>query len=216
MNLRLGNLIILKRVMENDPKLENKDAYERQLNEALEDKSSKRFRNLLEVGFDKKAKGFLALSYGFEVCMFSNLKVFLAKFGCKLYRDSRTYAADKGGDISTNFGVVYQIKNYYLREETRFAELLDELVMNFSDGRLQEGNVFLIMRDVSNGFKTQLKDRNINCITKASVTELLDKLTYEENRDVLHNIIQEFKRELVSDICRKCREKERGICPYAV
>ena len=108
--------------------------------------------------------------------MFSILKVFLAKFGCKLYRDSRTYAADKGGDISTNFGVVYQVKSYYLREETRFAELLDELMMNFSDGRLQEGNVFLIIRDVSNGFKTQLKDRN-NCITKESVTELLDKLT---------------------------------------
>jgi len=118
LDLRLGNLIILTRIMENDPELENKDVYERQLNEALQDKSSKRFRNFLEVGFDKKAKGFLALSYGFEVCMFSILKVFLAKFGCKLYRDSRTYAADKGGDISTNFGVVYQIKNYYLREET--------------------------------------------------------------------------------------------------
>lgn len=110
LNQKLGNLVILRKIIENDSEIGSEDIHRRQLNEALQDKTSRKFREFLEVGFDRKAKGFLTMSYGFEVCMFSILKVFLAKFGCKLYRDSRTYAADKGGDISTNFGVVYQIK----------------------------------------------------------------------------------------------------------
>jgi len=216
LNLKLGNLVLLRAVLNGDSEIENRANYENCLEEILQDKSSKRLRQFLEVGFDKNAKGFFAMSYGFEICMFSILKVFLAKFGCKLYRDSRTYAADKGGDISTNFGVVYQIKNYYLTDENRFAQLLDELVMNFSDGRIEQGNVFLIVRDVSNGVKDQLMRKNINCITKNGVTELLDKLSYEEKRSVLTNIVQEFKRELISDICRICRKREKAKCPYAV
>jgi len=217
LNLKLGNLIMLKRIIENDyPDIQNMNNYRRYLDEVLHDRSSKRFREFLEVGFDRSSKGFITLSYGFEICMFSILRVFLAKFGCKLYRDTRTYAADKGGDISTNFGVVYQIKNYYLTNEDKFTELLNELLLNFSDGRIQQGNVFLIVKDVSNGVRDQLRAQSINCITKEGVTGLLDKLDYEEKREVLVCLVREFKRELVSDICRTCRRTERESCPYAV
>lgn len=46
----------------------------------------------------------------FEIFLFSILKTHLEKFACKLYRDTRTSAHDKGVDLNTNFGVVYQIK----------------------------------------------------------------------------------------------------------
>lgn len=210
---KLGNLITISRLLEGN--CANKEGMEEQkefLDEVLRDNSSRRFREFLETGFDKSSEGLLAMSYGFEICMFSILKVFLAKFGCRLYRDSKTYAADKGGDISTNFGVVYQIKNYCLTNEDKFTELVDELFLNFSDGRIQQGNVFLIIKDASNGFVDQLKKQSINCITKKSVTDLLDKLDFEEKREVLSSIIREFKRELLSDVCRTCR----SACPHAI
>jgi len=209
---KLGNLITLSKLLEGNY-LDTKgiDEQKKFLDEVLRDNSSRRFREFLETGFDKSSEGLLTMSYGFEICMFSILKVFLAKFGCRLYRDSKTYAADKGGDISTNFGVVYQIKNYCLTNEEKFTELVDELFLNFSDGRIQQGNVFLIIKDASDGFVDQLKKQSINCITKKSITDLLDKLSFEEKQEVLGSIIREFKRELLSDVCRTCR----SICPHA-
>jgi len=209
---KLGNLITLSKLLEGDySDTKGMEEQKRVLDEALRDNSSRRFRELLETGFDRSSDGLLTMSYGFEICMFSILKVFLAKFGCRLYRDSKTYAADKGGDISTNFGVVYQIKNYCLTNEEKFTELVDELFLNFSDGRIQQGNVFLIIKDASNGFVDQLKKQSINCITKKSVTDLLDKLSSEEKQEVLRSIIREFKRELLSDVCRTCR----SVCLHA-
>lgn len=210
---KLGNLITLSELLE--AKYSKEKSMEKQrklLDEALHDTSSRRFREFLETGFDKSSDGLLTMSYGFEICMFSILKVFLAKFGCRLYRDSKTYAADKGGDISTNFGVVYQIKNYCLTNEEKFTDLVDELFLNFSDGRIQQGNVFLIIKDATNGFVDQLKKQSINCITKKSVTDLLDKLSYEEKQEVLCSVVREFKRELLSDVCRTCRND----CSHAI
>jgi hypothetical protein len=217
LNLKLGNLVNLKRLIEpSHGDIKSIDDKRKYLEEVLQDTSSKRFREFLETGFDEKAEGLLTMSYGFEICMFSILKIFLAKFGCRLYRDSRTYAVDKGGDISTNFGVVYQIKNYCLTNEEKFMELLNELFLNFSDGRIQQGNVFLIIRDASDGVMAQLKNQRINCITKSGVTDLLDKLTYAEKHEVLVSIVREFNRELLSDVCRTCRKVERAGCPYSV
>jgi len=210
---KLGNLITISKLLEgNYSDKKGMEEQEKFLDEVLRDNSSRRFREFLETGFDKSSEGLLTMAYGFEICMFSILKVFLGKFGCRLYRDSKTYAADKGGDISTNFGVVYQIKNYCLTNEEKFTELVDELFLNFSDGRIQQGNVFLIIKDASNGFVDQLKKQSINCITKKSVTDLLDKLSFEEKKEVLGSIIREFKRELLSDVCRTCR----SACPHAI
>jgi len=217
LNLKLGDLVTLKKLIEKrHSDIESMDDKRRYIEEVLYDNSSRRFREFLETGFDKRTEGFLTMSYGFEICMFSILKIFLAKFGCRLYRDTKTYAADKGGDISTNFGVVYQIKNYCLTNEEKFTELLNELFLNFSDGRIQQGNVFLIIKDVSDGVMAQLKKQSINCITKKGVTDLLDKLNYEEKHEVLASMVREFNRELLSDVCRTCRRVERATCPYAV
>src|SRR5437667_1221992 len=46
----------------------------------------------------------------FEIFSFALIKVHLEKFACKIYRDTRTAAHDNVVDLSTNFGVVYQIK----------------------------------------------------------------------------------------------------------
>jgi len=46
----------------------------------------------------------------FEIFSFAIIKVHLEKFACTIYRDNRTAAHDQGVDLSTNFGVVYQIK----------------------------------------------------------------------------------------------------------
>ena len=45
----------------------------------------------------------------FEVFSFALLKVHLEKFACRIYRDTSTASHDRGVDISTNFGVVYQL-----------------------------------------------------------------------------------------------------------
>jgi hypothetical protein len=217
LNAKLANIVILKKLMEkNGSSHEGLKKQEKYLLDIISENNSRRFREFLETGFDRKAESFLAMSYGFEICMFSILKIFLLKFGCRLYRDTRTYAVDKGGDISTNFGVVYQIKNYSLTSEEKFTELLNELFLNFSDGRIQQGNVFLIVKDASDGVVAQLKKQSINCITKKGVIDLLDKLNSEEKREVLTSIIREFNRELLSDVCRKCKKVEKAECPYSV
>lgn len=218
LNSKLSNIVTLHHIIQQRRSNANlaRTHYPREVQEILHDKSSKKFRELLELGFDKSADGFFHMSYGFEICMFSILKVFLARFGCRIYRDSRTYASDKGTDISTNFGVVYQIKNYCLTNEKAFQQLVDQLTLNFSDERIQQGNVFLIMRDTTNGFAKRLKDKKVNCLTKDGITDLLDKFTPEEKWNVLEQINQEFARELASDICKSCRKPIRAQCPYGL
>ena len=80
----------------------------------------------------------------------------------------------------------------------------------------KQGNVFLIIKDASDGVVAQLKRQSISCITKRGVTDLLDKLNYEEKHEVLSSIAREFNRELLSDVCRTCRRVEKTKCPYAV
>jgi hypothetical protein len=182
----------------------------------LQDKTSKTLREFLEHGFsDSKGKGILTIAYGFEICMFSILKILLSKFGCKIYRDSKTYSSDKGTDISTNFGVAYQIKKKCISNEHAFEELVSELLLNFADGRIEQGNVFVIIEDVDDGFRRRLNEKHINCLTKQGVTDFLDKLSPAEKLDVLKQIVQEFKRELISDVCQTCRRPAARDCVYS-
>jgi hypothetical protein len=81
----------------------------------------------------------------FEIFSFAVLKVHLEKFACKIYRDTRTAAHDKGVDLSTNFGVVYQIKKLQIATESEADQLYAELKLNFDDERLQDGNVILVI-----------------------------------------------------------------------
>ncbi|MEK7706406.1 MAG: hypothetical protein AAB380_00210, partial [Verrucomicrobiota bacterium] len=63
----------------------------------------KKFLELIRQQIDKTPANF-------EIFTFAVIKVHLEKFACKIYRDTRTSAHDKGVDLSTNFGVVYQVK----------------------------------------------------------------------------------------------------------
>ena len=183
--------------------------------EILSDFTSKKLRELLQNGFESSSAGFLNVAYGFEICMFAILKILLAKFGCKIYRDSKTYSSDKGTDLGTNFGVVYQVKKRCITTEEAFNKLVSELLLNFADGRIQEGNVFIIIEDIDDGFRMRLESKHINCITQKSVTAFLDKLNADEKWEILKQIDREFERELASDICYACKKPERQNCPYS-
>lgn len=67
----------------------------------------------------------------FEIFSFAILKNHLEKFACKLYRDTRTSVHDKGVDLSTNFGVVYQIKKLKLLSQNSADDVFKELQSNF-------------------------------------------------------------------------------------
>jgi hypothetical protein len=205
---KLLNLVRLEEVIKNNSREE--------LREILEDPTSINLREFLQSGFEPSAASFLSVAYGFEICMFSILKVLLAKFGCKIYRDSKTYSSDKGTDLGTNFGVVYQVKKKCITSENAFDELVRELLLNFANGRIEEGNVFVIVEDMDDGFRARLKAQRINCMTQKTVTDFLDKLDAEDKWEILQQITQEFKRELMSDVCRACKKLERETCPYSL
>lgn len=207
LNNKLSNIIRLHRIVQTDSRDE--------LQEILSDPSSRRLREFLENGFDPSSAGFLNIAYGFEICMFSILKVLLAKFGCKIYRDSKTYSSDKGTDLGTNFGVVYQVKKKCIVTEEAFNELVSELLLNFANGRIQEGNVFIIIEDIDDGLKKRLERQHINCITRKSITDFLDKLNSDEKWEILKQITKEFQRELMSDVCYACKKPEHQSCLYS-
>lgn len=186
-----------------------------EVQEILDDPTSRRLRQFLESGFQPSSVGFLNIAYGFEICMFAILKVLLAKFGCKLYRDSKTYSSDKGTDLGTNFGVVYQVKKKCITTDEAFVSLLDELLVNFADGRIQEGNVFIIVEDIDGKLKKRLQAEHINCLTQKGITNFLDKFDADEKWEILKQIAREFERELMSDVCRSCKKSERDSCPYS-
>lgn len=207
LNNKLSNIIKLNRIVQTDSRDE--------LREILGDPTSEKLREFLKNGFDPSSAGFLNIAYGFEICMFAIIKVLLAKFGCKIYRDSKTYSSDKGTDLGTNFGVVYQVKKKCITTEEAFNELISELLLNFADGRIQEGNVFIIIEDIDDGLKKRLERQHINCITQKSVTDFLDKLNPDEKWEILKQITKEFQRELMSDVCYACKKPEHQSCLYS-
>ena len=57
----------------------------------------------------------------------------LEKFACKIYRDTKTSSHDKGTDLSTNFGVVYQIKKLKIDTIGTAKTIYAELKTNFDN-----------------------------------------------------------------------------------
>lgn len=181
----------------------------------LDDPTSRKLRQFLESGFQRSSASFLSIAYGFEICMFAILKVLLAKFGCKVYRDSKTYSSDKGTDLGTNFGVVYQVKKKCIATDEAFISLLNELLVNFADGRIQGGNVFVIVEDIDGRLRKRLQAEHINCLTRKGITDFLDKFDADEKWEILKQIAREFGRELMSDVCRSCKKPGHDACPYS-
>ncbi len=137
----------------------------------------------------------------FEIFSFAVIKVHLEKFACKIYRDTRTSAHDKGVDLSTNFGVVYQVKRLRLHTESQADLVYAELKSNFDTERLQDGNVILVIDDISKEVKQYLIDMKIQCISKDEVVKLAASFDDPEDRQkVLRIVYGEFRREYASRI----------------
>jgi hypothetical protein len=137
----------------------------------------------------------------FEIFSFAVIKVHLEKFACKIYRDSRTSAHDKGVDLSTNFGVVYQIKKLKLYSEATADNIYAELKVNFDNERLSDGNVILVIDDISKEVKKYLIDMKIQSISKSDILKLAGQFEDVEDREkVLRIVFEEFRREYSSTI----------------
>lgn len=137
----------------------------------------------------------------FEIFSFAIIKVHLEKFACKIYRDTRTAAHDQGVDLSTNFGVVYQIKKLKVFSKDIANNIYAELKTNFDTQRLNEGSVVLIIDEISKEVKNYLIDMKIQSISKTDIIKLAQQFDDSEDREkVLRIIYEEFKREYSSDI----------------
>lgn len=137
----------------------------------------------------------------FEVFSFSIIKIHLEKFACKIYRDTRTSAHDKGVDLSTNFGVVYQIKKLRLFNLKNAEEIFSEIKLNFDSERMNDGKVVLIIDDISNEVRNYLINMKIQSISKNEILSICNQFIEVEDRmKVLHTIYDEYRRDYESQI----------------
>jgi hypothetical protein len=137
----------------------------------------------------------------FEIFSFALIKVHLEKFACKIYRDTRTAAHDRGVDLSTNFGVVYQIKRRRINTESEADRLYAELKLNFDKERLRDGNVIIVIDDISREIKQYLVNMQIQSLSKEEVVKLAANFDEPEDRQkVLRIVYDEFRREYSSRI----------------
>ncbi len=137
----------------------------------------------------------------FEVFSFAVIRVHLEKFACKVYRDTRTSAHDSGVDLSTNFGVVYQIKKLQVLTQANADSLYAELKHNFDRERLSDGNVVLIIDDISKDVKQYLINMKVQAISKHDLLKMASQFEDMEDREkVLRIVHDEFRREYESRI----------------
>lgn len=140
-------------------------------------------------------------STNFEIFSFAVIKVHLEKFSCRLYRDTRTSANDNGVDISTNFGVVYQIKKLKVYSKAVADDIYAELKGNFDRERLSDGNVILIIDDISKDIKSYLINMKVQSITIKEILKLASQFEDMEDREkILRIIYEEFHREYSSNL----------------
>jgi len=152
------------------------------------------FLNLIGKQIDKTPANF-------EIFSFAVIKVHLEKFACKIYRDTRTAAHDKGVDLSTNFGVVYQIKKLRMSTESDANRVYAELKVNFDSERLQDGNVILVIDEISKDVKKYLIDMKVQSISKDDLLKMAANFDESEDRQkVLRIVYEEFRREYSSSI----------------
>jgi hypothetical protein len=137
----------------------------------------------------------------FEIVSFALIKVHLEKFACKIYRDTRTSAHDRGVDLATNFGVVYQVKKLSVRSKLDADKLYAELKLNFDSERLQDGNVILVIDDIAEDVRQYLVDMKVQSIKREYLLSLAAGFTEVEDRQkVLRVVYEEFRRDYSSVI----------------
>jgi hypothetical protein len=154
----------------------------------------KKFVEIIKNHIDKNASNF-------EIFGFAIIKVHLEKFACKIYRDTRTSSHDAGVDLSTNFGVVYQIKKLRVSNMSAAKNIYAELKSNFDKERLDDGKVILIIDDISQEIKKYLIDMKVQSIDKKDLLNLAQQFQDAEDREkILRIIYEEFRREYASVI----------------
>lgn len=153
-----------------------------------------KFVEIIKDHIDKNASNF-------EIFGFALIKVHLEKFACKVYRDTRTSSHDAGVDLSTNFGVVYQIKKLRVTDIGTAKNIYAELKSNFDKERLDDGKVILIIDDITQEIKKYLIDMKIQSIDKKDLLNLAQQFQDSEDREkILRIIYEEFRREYASVI----------------
>lgn len=152
------------------------------------------FVEIIKNHIDKNAANF-------EIFGFAIIKVHLEKFACKIYRDTRTSSHDAGVDLSTNFGVVYQIKKLRVSNMSVAKHIYAELKSNFDKERLDDGKVILIIDDIAQDIKKYLVDMKVQSIDKKDLLNLAQQFQDSEDREkILRIVYEEFRREYASVI----------------
>lgn len=137
----------------------------------------------------------------FEIFSFAILKVHLEKFACKIYRDTRTAAHDRGVDISTDFGVVYQVKKMIVANKKAADGLIGELEYNFDSARINDGRIVVVIDDISSTMKQYLVNMKVQSLSKKDLLQMASQIDDIEDREKLLRIVyEEFRREYASDI----------------
>lgn len=132
----------------------------------------------------------------FEIASFAIIKIHLERFACKIYRDTRTAAHDRGVDLSTNFGVVYQVKKLRVQTRGDADKLYTELKANFDRERLQDGNVILVIDDIVENVRQYLINMKVQSIKTEHLLVMAAGFSDVEDRQkVLRVIYEEFCRD---------------------
>jgi len=84
--------------------------------------------------------------------------------------------------------------------ESSAKRIYNELKVNFSKDRLSDGNVILIIDDISKEVKNYLINMKVQTISKSELQKLMKQLDVEERMKVLSIVYDEFSREYRSDI----------------
>jgi len=97
--------------------------------------------------------------------------------------------------------VVYQIKKLKILTEAVAKTIYTELRANFDRERLQDGNVILVIDDISREVKQYLISMKVQSLSKQDVLKLAGQFDETEDRaKVLRIVYEEFRREYSSRI----------------
>ncbi len=108
---------------------------------------------------------------------------------------------DRGVDLATNFGVVYQVKKLRIETRSDADKLYAELKLNFDTERLQDGNVILVIDDIAEDVRRYLIDMKVQSIKKDQLLSIGKEFHESEDRQkVLRVIYEEFRRDYSSAI----------------
>jgi len=96
---------------------------------------------------------------------------------------------------------VYQVKKLQIYTESEAERVYGELKLNFDNERLQDGNVILVIDDISKEMKKCLIDMKVQSISKDDVLKLAANFDEPEDRHkVLRIVYDQFRREYSSRI----------------